>query len=148
MKNRNSHVRVRTPQGTEGGAKQSFKKECDINNIMAKYQKTGVVMHLNERLPQYGFAPELDFRTSMELVAKADEQFAALPWKIRDRFQNDPGKFLAFCENPDNRSEAALLGLLKPEEPSTESPSSQPSDSASAPLAPNPADSEPTHESA
>ena len=30
--------------------KQMHKKECDINNILAKYQKTGAITHLNEML--------------------------------------------------------------------------------------------------
>lgn len=128
--------------------KQSFKNECDINNIMAKFQKTGVITHLNQNSAQYGFAPAVDFSTALQLVAAAREQFAGLPSKVRARFNNDPGEFLAFCEDPDNRTEAAVLGLLDKPDPEPESPSPQPSDSQSAPQAPNPADVEPTHESA
>jgi len=128
--------------------KQSFKTECDINHIMAKYQRTGVITHLNKHEAQYGFAPALDFQTALQLVAAARDQFADLPSSIRQRFNNDPAEFLAFCENPDNRSEMALMGLLETPTPEPESPSPQPTDSETAPLAPNPADVEPTHESA
>lgn len=127
--------------------KQSFKRECDINHIMAKFLKTGVITHLNKHEGTYGFAPAIDFQTALTLVAAARDQFADLPGELRARFNNDPAEFLAFCENPDNRSEAALMGLLEPDAPEPESPAPQPSDSLSAPQAPNPADVEPTHES-
>lgn len=141
-----NRVAIKFP--TAGGAKQSFKNECDINQIMAKYEKTGLVTHLAKHGGSYGFAPAVDFRQALELVSKSETIFADLPSQVRKRFQNDPGEFLVFCENPDNRSEMALLGLLSSEATSTESPPAQPSDSASAPQAPNPADTEPTHESA
>ena len=123
--------------------KQSFKDECDINKIISKFQRTGVVTHVNKHAGQYGFAPAIDFQSALALVAQARDQFADLPSKIRSRFGNDPQQFLAFCENPDNRSEMALLGLLKPEPPELESPPPQPAPSEPAPSAPNPADSEP-----
>lgn len=118
--------------------KQSFKDECNINNIMARYQKTGVVTHVNEQKPEYGFAPEIDLQNALNLVQKANEQFAGLPSKIRQRFQNNPREFLAFCENPDNRSEAALLGLLQESDTPASDPADIPSDSASEPVPPNP----------
>ncbi|RYF32309.1 MAG: hypothetical protein EOO38_31115, partial [Cytophagaceae bacterium] len=51
-------------------------------------------------------------------------QFDALPAKIRDRFNNDPSRFLAFCENPENEAELVQLGLrdAKPEEPPAPAP--------------------------
>ena len=136
------------PDPERSRTKQSFKDECDINKIMAKYQTTGVITHVAKHAPQYGFAPSLDFQTAMNLINKANDQFADLPSQVRRRFDNNPAEFLQFCENPDNRSEMALLGLLEPEVPNPDSPTSQPSDSATAPLAPNPADIEPNHESA
>ena len=33
--------------------KQSFTKECDINNIMKKYQKTGAIDHVNKHEASY-----------------------------------------------------------------------------------------------
>lgn len=93
--------------------KQSFKKESDINHIMAKYQKTGLVTHINEHQAQYGVATGIDFRTALELVREAQGMFDALPSKIRQKFDNDPSRFLTFVENPDNRDEMALMGLLK-----------------------------------
>ena len=128
--------------------KQSFKDECDINHIMASYVKTGVIAHLNEHKPNYGFAPAITYKEALDTVHEATQMFADLPSALRTKFKNDPGEFLAFVENTDNRSELALMGLLSEEATATEAAKAKPSDSASAPLAPNPADVEPTHESA
>ena len=120
-------------------AKQSFKDECDVNRIMAKYQKTGVVEHFNKNQAQYGFASSRDFRECMDLVQSAETQFAELPSAIRRKFNESPTEFLAFCENPANRSEMALLGLLNPEATADEAAKLAASDSASAPVPPSPA---------
>jgi phage internal scaffolding protein len=100
-----------------GRTKQSFKDECNINNIMAKYARTGVIEHGNKHAPSYGDCPEIDFRQAMEVVLEAQETFAELPAVVRRRFDNDPANFLAFCEDPANRDEAGELGLLKLIEP-------------------------------
>jgi hypothetical protein len=39
---------------------QSFRDECDINNIIELHTRTGLVTHINEQKPQYGEAPEMD----------------------------------------------------------------------------------------
>ena len=120
-------------------AKQSFKKECDINHIMAKYQKTGLVTHLNKNQPEYGFAKEVDFHEAMTLVTNAERMFSELPSAIRRKFSESPSEFLAFCENPDNRSEMAVLGLLNETATAEALAAAAASDSASAPVPPNPA---------
>ncbi len=104
----------------QGRTKQSHKKECDINNIMARFQKTGAIDFVNTQSPQFGDATGMEFQTAMETVSKANEMFDAMPSKIRDRFKNDPQKLLTFLENEENRSEAVFLGLLK--EPEAKEP--------------------------
>lgn len=96
----------------QGRTKQSMSAECDINNIMEKFQKTGVVDFVNKHAPQYGDATGVDFQNSMQIVTKANEMFADLPSTVRKRFNNNPAELLEFCENPDNRQEAIRLGLL------------------------------------
>lgn len=94
--------------------KQEFKDSCDINNIIAKYQKTGVLEHVNRYQGDYcDVATELDYRAAQDILIKAEDAFNSLPSSIRDRFANDPANFLSFVENPDNRPEMAKLGLLK-----------------------------------
>lgn len=42
----------------EGQTHQSFKDECDVNNIIDLHTRTGLVTHLNPGSPQYGDCPE------------------------------------------------------------------------------------------
>lgn len=107
--------RVQITCGDENPTKQSFRDECDINNIMAKYQKTGAVAHTNRHAGEYGFASSHDFAESMRIVTTANEMFADLPSSIRSKFANSPENFLGFVQDPANREEMAKMGLLSDE---------------------------------
>ena len=104
-------IKVRLTCTGPGKAKQSFQAECDINNIMAKYQKTGLLDHINKHGESYGFASSLDFTQANQVIAKANSMFEELPSATRNRFDNDPAKFLDFVQNPDNLEEMQSLGL-------------------------------------
>ncbi|WNK15022.1 MAG: internal scaffolding protein [Microvirus sp.] len=100
----------------EDRTKQSFRDECDINRIMARYAKSGVLPDLIRGNPQYGdFSSVADYQSALNIVVLAEEQFASLDGQVRARFGNDPACFLSFCSDPANRSELARMGLLKPE---------------------------------
>lgn len=93
-------------------AKQSSKDECDINIIMAKYAKTGLLEHLNEHKGDYGnFEHTTDFLESQIIVHDAQQMFATIPAGIRKQFDNDPGQFLAFVTNDENHDEMVEMGL-------------------------------------
>ena len=100
-------------EGIPTMTKQSFAKECDINEIMKKYLKTGVVEHVNKHGGTYGDCPASTFQEALALVEQADAHFSELPAEARRRFKNDPASFLGFMENPENREEAILLGLVE-----------------------------------
>ena len=117
--------RIQTKQSAgKGGAKQSFKDECDINQIMAKYQKTGAITHFAKHSPSYGFASSMDFNAAMQLISQAQTMFDELPSKLRARFDNSPDKFLDFVQDPANGDEMRTLGLSpsKAESPDTDAP--------------------------
>lgn len=42
----------------------SFKAECDVNNIVQQYARTGLVNHVAKATPHYGDAPDIDFTTA------------------------------------------------------------------------------------
>lgn len=130
-------VKLSTPEETR--AKQSFKDECDINNIMAKYRRTGLIEAVNRNQPRYADVTGLEFRTAMEMVAEAQQLFEDMPSSVRKRFGNDPAAFLDFVNDPENRAEAVRLGLVK-EPPNTlpESPAAAPA-AAVAASTPSPA---------
>lgn len=113
-------IKVFVPPSVGPGAKQSFKDECDINRIMAKAGRNGIVTWLNKHEGQYGDVSDFDFRESMDIIAKSNEMFADLPSNIRKRFANDPAEFLAFVHDDANREEAIKLGLVTPPVPKAE----------------------------
>lgn len=97
--------------------KQSFKDECDINNILSQYKQSGIISHINAQAAagRYIDLPEsVDLQEAFALVEQATGAFASLPAKVRDRFHNDPALFLAFCEDPKNADELVELGLREP----------------------------------
>lgn len=97
-----------------GRTKQSFKDDCDVNTIINRFLKTGVMDFTNKNEPRYGDTTGLDFTTAMQTVATAKALFMEVPPHVRQRFSNDPAQFLDFVNNPANRAEAEKLGLLKP----------------------------------
>lgn len=117
----------------EGRTKQSHREECDINQIMARYQRTGVLEHVREHPPQYSDATAIDFQTAMDTVVQAKERFAALPSSIRDYCGNDPAAFLDLVTRPEYREEAIRLGLIRPADKQATSPAPK---AAEAPQAP------------
>lgn len=93
---------------------QEFKKECDINNIMKKYSKTGAISHLAKHGANYGIANSVSFHDAMNLVSTATSMFEELPANIKDKFRHDPGAFFDFVNDPNNLDEARELGLAEP----------------------------------
>jgi len=103
--------------GDDGLTKQSMKDECDINLIMAKFVKTGAVEHAIKFSGEYGFATSVDFKDAMDIVARGESMFEELPAAIRNRFENDTGRFLDFVQDPANADEMLELGLREPPTP-------------------------------
>lgn len=94
--------------------KQAEAAACDINNILARYRKTGVVEHLNRYGGDYAdFTGVQDYQASLNQVLAAREVFDSLPSQLRRRFGNDPATFLEFVGDEANRDEMKALGLLR-----------------------------------
>ncbi|AXL15312.1 internal scaffolding protein [Microviridae sp.] len=83
---------------------------------MAKFQRTGLIKHINEHEPQYGDVSGDTFYDSMLIVARAKSMFEELPSTVRREFDNDPGKFLSFVENPENEGKLIEMGLANQRE--------------------------------
>ena len=67
-------------------------------------------------------AQSLTFRQAQETVIAAAEAFAALPSRVRQRFNNDPAELLEFLADESNREEAVFLGLIEKPEPQESAP--------------------------
>jgi len=93
--------------------KQSFKDECDINNIMRKYTKTGLVTHVTKHMGDYSDLVDVPtYQDALNKVLDANESFETLPSSVRKRFNNDPAEFINFVGDPTNEDEMRSLGLL------------------------------------
>jgi phage internal scaffolding protein len=92
--------------------KQSFKNECDVNNILKNYNKTGV-MPENFNPGEYRDLDGTDYQEYMQTVASANSMFEELPSALRKRFKNDPAQLLSFVHDDKNVLEAQKLGLLR-----------------------------------
>ncbi len=110
--------RVYAPVGGPSLTKQAARDECDINIILKKGADTGLVAHLNAAQKAYmDLSESTDYKTSVDAVNAARDAFLALPAHIRQEFDNDPAKLLAFAEEPVNIDRLVELGLAeKPEE--------------------------------
>ena len=119
MKFKKAYERVRKPFSTSGPSltHQSFKRECDINTIMAKYQKTGLVDHVANHQGDYSDLTDVPtYHDAMNKIISANQSFSTLPSSIRKKFSNDPAEFLDFVSNPENIEEMQKMGLI-PESP-------------------------------
>lgn len=96
--------------------KPEFYKDCNMNNIMAKYRRTGVLGDPIKRAGFYGdFSSGADFAEMMRKTTNAQSAFNELPAFIRSRFQNDPQQLVEFLHDSKNDAEAIELGLkVKP----------------------------------
>lgn len=94
---------------------QQFAEEADINTIVNRFLKTGV-LPTPTTFPQYvDFEGVFDYQSAMNLVRAADESFLRMDAKVRARFNNSPQEFLEFFANPENVQEAIRLGLAIPQ---------------------------------
>lgn len=103
-------------------AQQHYRDECDINNILRQFNITGMLPE-SALSPKYGdFTGISDYKTALDRVIAADEEFMSLPAQLRARFNNDANELIEFLENEENRVEAENLGLLEPKNDLVQAP--------------------------
>lgn len=95
-----------------GKTVQYFKDECDINNILTKYENGDPTLWTTKSRPRYGdFSEVVDYQTAQNALIQANTAFMELSAEIRAQFGNDPAKFVEFCMNQDNLEEMRRMGL-------------------------------------
>lgn len=116
----------------DGRTKQAHKDECDINQVLKKYLKTGLIDHVSSHNGQYGEAPGIDFKEALDLVRRSQDMFDDLPAKARKHFNNDPAAFMDAVHEEGNESLMYELGLSDfPPSPVLDEPVSDPNAPAS-----------------
>jgi len=111
--------------------KQSHAQDCDINNILSQYIKTGTFNAnlIDKHQKMYGDFSGHDFEEAQNLIAKAQSLFEELPAIVRNRFNNSPAQFLDFAGDEKNMTEMVEMGLAnapQPEANTEEKPAAPP----------------------
>jgi len=112
--------------------KQAPGDDANINTIMGKFRKTGVIPNLNLKQPVYAdFSEATDYLTAHNSLMAANERFFELPSRLRKACDNDPAKLIAYVNNPDNHDDLVEFGVIQPEPasvaPASEAPEVNPS---------------------
>lgn len=114
-----THGRIYAPECKEQGADQSFEREADINTIMRRYMKTGIISNVNKRSPFWAdvTTTPLDLMEAQEVITQSMKAFTDLPARLRAMFNNSPIELMTWLQDPANEEEGIKWGLLpaKPE---------------------------------
>lgn len=127
------HAAFDMPSGGPSLARQEFKEECDINEIMARYEATGVLPNVVGEPFYYDFTTvPLTMMDSMDMMRAASDAFMTLPAKVRKEFDNDAAAFVDFASLPENLDQMREWGLA----PKKEAPVAAPAATGAPPAAP------------
>lgn len=101
---------------------QSGRLDADINVIVATHARTGEWRNVNPKVPQYGdFSRPFELERALAVVNQANEEFAALPARVRALANNNPVEFLAMLSDPSAVDVLKAAGLpVKEPTPTTE----------------------------
>lgn len=136
----------------ESKTKQEFVKDCDINEIVRKFQRTGDMSLLQRSQGYYADVSNMpqDYLGALRVVREADAAFMNLPASLREKFKNNPAQLESWLLDSKNHDEARELGLLVRKDdlktktqdvkltPSQQAAQAAPAAPAAAPAAPSP----------
>ncbi|AXL15577.1 internal scaffolding protein [Microviridae sp.] len=97
----------------EGLTEQHHKDECDIKNIVRKYEKIGI----GAEMFMYGENDCMDLTDAptyleyQQKLADANSLFESLPARVRARCENSPAQFLEFMQDDRNIDEIEKMGF-------------------------------------
>lgn len=121
---------------------QTHANAANINSIMKKFNRTGVLPNPVSEGVYGDFSTATDYHDAQNRILQAESQFMDLPSHVRTRFDNDPGKLFEFVNDPDNAEEGREMGLLPPlprkDPPEPPEPIVAPSPPVAAPAQPDP----------
>ena len=109
---RRQHASVVTQGGGPTRVKREWERDCDINRIVKRHAQTGMWDHLAAKTPLYGdFAEYQDLQTATEAVQRAQDEFMALPARVRAVAANDPVEFARMCATVEGHDALVEAGL-------------------------------------
>jgi len=110
MRSAFSEPRSSKIQCDDGITEQHHTESCDVNKILATYMKTGVLPPLDPNA-QYGDLSDFDYQSMQNQIANAHSLFEQLPDNVKQRFGNQPYRFLNFVQDERNYDELVEMGL-------------------------------------
>jgi len=107
LKYRTAYDGIRPDTGTSfegdlGKTIQEQKDSTDINNILERYQRTGLIDHVQKHEPQYGEFAAYDFQANQNMIARINQTFEELPSSTRKEFDNNVENFMEFIATQEN----------------------------------------------
>lgn len=107
----------------ETRTKQDQADACNINNIMKKYQKTGLIDHVSKYHAHYGDASRVSYEEAFNTTLRTNEVFSELPSTVRAKYDNDPAIWLGAIEGAETPEQfREIMGLPAPESPGVVTP--------------------------
>lgn len=106
---------VKRPQVVCGPSRtqQHLADLCSPKRLVEKYGSKRLKEALSREPAMFSDIPLAgDFKEAMDIIAKGQTSFDALPSGLRKRFGNDPYQLLEFLNDVKNRDEAIELGLI------------------------------------
>lgn len=98
--------------GEQTLTEQHHLNQCSMKKIMERYQRSGIIDHLNQYQGTYAdFSNTPEYQEAQNIIAAANSMFETVPAQIRDKFDNDPGKFVDFMQNNQNIDKIEEMGL-------------------------------------
>lgn len=102
-------------KGEKSLTQQQFAGDVDVNNIVARFMKTGMLSDddVSRRAAVYADVSNVgDYQTMLNTINKVKAEFDKMPADIKNEFDNDPALMLDFMSKPENLDDCIEMGLL------------------------------------
>lgn len=111
----NTRKRVHPKLSDKKLVDQSQKNLVDINVIIERYRKTGMLPQFKEKFPLFiDNTGVTSVEEAHDLVQNANMLFQQIPSAVRKLMDNDPRNLIDFVSNEENREICIKYGLLEP----------------------------------
>lgn len=105
--------RVTAPTSNKKYTVGYLNKQCNINDILKTRSMNEIMAEASYANMTYLDISSLpSYQDALNIVIDADEKFLQLPSSIREKFGNNPQRFLDFVSDKNNIPEMKELGLL------------------------------------
>lgn len=101
----NPNALADTGEILESLTRQEHKDECDINSILARYERTGDLPP--SRPGAFVHCTATSYQESLQIVSEANDLFSRLPARVREMYGNSPALFLDAFDRKDPELAAA-----------------------------------------